>query len=192
VKIKLEIVTLLIFLLLPVQSYAQNTSREDQRRTCEAVLQGKPALAECNKVFTKDATCCIQYDFKRLAKQCGKMSSVQLALSCFTEIHEVGFWKTDLLPENEPGLGSRFAEQWKKNVVTVCSSEKTNTAALECAVLQKSGIKFVFHEKNAQVGSEATTKDPIFQFCRKAFGDYWEGVEECVKSQKAAKKRLGL
>ena len=29
------------------------------------------------------------------------------------------------------------------------------------------------------------------QFCRKTFGDYWEGVEECVKQQRAAKHRLG-
>lgn len=191
-RIQLEIFTLLIFLLLPVQSNAQTTSPEDQQKTCEAVLQGKPAVAECNKIFAENASCCIQYDFKKLAKLCAKMSSVQFALSCFAEIHEVGFWKTDLLPENEPGLGSRYAEQWKKNVMTVCSSEKTNAAALECAILQKSGIKFVFNEKNTQVGSDAKTKDPIFQFCRKAFGDYWEGVEECVKSQKAAKKRLGL
>jgi hypothetical protein len=189
---RIEILLAMFLLLLPTQTIAQSSSRENQQKTCAAVLDGKPAAAECKKVFAKDANCCIQYDSNRLAKLCAKMPSVKLALSCFTEIHEVGFLKSELTPENEPGLAGQYAEQWKKNVTNICSSEKTKLAALDCAILQKSGIKFVFEEKNAEVRSHITTNDPIFQFCRKAFGEYWEGVEQCVKSQSAAKKRLGL
>ncbi|APG93458.1 hypothetical protein SAMCFNEI73_pB0261 (plasmid) [Sinorhizobium americanum] len=171
---------------------AQENQREDQQQTCEAILDIQPAAAECKKVFAKDADCCIQYDEKRLAKRCEKMSSKEFALICFTEIHEVGLWKTDLTGENEPGLGAQQAKQWKKNVMRECMKEPTKADALACAVLQKSGTKFVFGEKNAQVGRDATEADPIMKFCRKTFGDYWEGVEQCVKDQRAAKKRLGL
>ncbi|TAW39034.1 hypothetical protein ELI17_37310 [Rhizobium ruizarguesonis] len=119
------------------------------------------------------------------------MSTIEFALTCFSEIHEVGFRKSDLLPENEPGLADQYAEQWKRNVMRVCSAEKSKKAALDCAVLQKGGTKVVYDEKNADIARKAVSEDPIFQFCRKAFGDYWEGVEDCVKKQKAAKRRLG-
>ncbi|TWA50527.1 hypothetical protein FB008_11238 [Sinorhizobium medicae] len=72
-----------------------------------------------------------------------------------------------------------------------CMKEPTKAAALECAVLQKSGTKFVYNEKNAEIARQATASDPIMKFCRQAFGDYWVGVEQCVKDQRAAKKRLG-
>jgi len=170
---------------------AQQPSRENQQRTCEAILGQSPAGRECSKVFAKDAGCCIQYDAKRLASRCEKMSTIDFALTCFSEIHEVGFWKTELLSENEPGLGAQYAEQWKRNVMRMCAAEKSKKAALDCAVLQKGGTKVVYDEKNAEIARKSVSEDPIFQFCRKTFGDYWEGVEDCVKKQQAAKQRLG-
>ncbi|MGH0214387.1 hypothetical protein NKY66_10785 [Sinorhizobium meliloti] len=188
--LKWFLVTMLV--LFAGHAFAQENQREDQQQTCEAILGTQPVAAECKKVFAKDADCCIQYDEKRLAKLCEKMSSKEFALICFTEIHEVGFWKTDLTGENEPGLGAQQAKQWKKNVMGECMKEATKADALACAILQKSGTKIVFGEKNAKVARDATEADPIMQFCRKTFGDYWEGVEQCVKDQRAAKKRLGL
>lgn len=73
-----------------------------------------------------------------------------------------------------------------------CIKETTTAAALDCAVLQKSGTKFVYRQKNKELARQATAADPIMQFCRNTFGDYWEGVEQCVKNQRAAKERLGL
>ena len=181
----------LVFSLFAVTVNAQSATKEDQVRTCEAVLTGKPAATECVTIFKTSDDCCIQYDEKRLVKACGKMSSIDAALICFSEIHEVGFWKSELLPENEPGLADQFVQQWKKNVMRECSKELTKQAALECAVLQKSGTRFVYGQKNKEVAQKAAANDPIFQFCRKTFGDYWEGVEECVEQQRAAKKRLG-
>lgn len=181
----------LVMALVAYPALAQQNQREDQQRTCEAVLGARPAAAECQKVFAKDAYCCIQYDAERLAKLCAKMSSIENALTCFSEIHEVGFWKTDLIDENEPGLGAQYADQWKKNVMRECVKETTKPAALDCAVLQKSGTKFVYGQKNKEIARQSTEADPILQFCRQAFGDYWEGVEQCVKDQRAAKKRLG-
>ncbi|MFB2550163.1 hypothetical protein [Ensifer soli] len=182
----------LAFAFMADPTLAQQNQREDQQRTCEAVLGDRPVAAECRKIFAKDADCCIQYDVERLAKLCVKMSSIESALTCFSEIHETGFRKSELLPENEPGLADQYAQQWKKNVMSVCVKETTKTAALDCAVLQKSGTKFVFGQKNEEIARQATVADPIMQFCRQAFGDYWEGVEQCVKDQSAAKKRLGL
>ncbi|MDP9813693.1 hypothetical protein J2W42_006568 [Rhizobium tibeticum] len=72
-----------------------------------------------------------------------------------------------------------------------CSKETSNSAALDCVILQKSGTKFVFSQKNEELARNATAEDPIFKVCRNAFGDYWEGVEDCVKKQRAAKKRMG-
>ncbi|NNH41886.1 hypothetical protein [Rhizobium laguerreae] len=183
----------LLVMLVALVAYpvlAQQNQRENQQRTCEAVLGKSLAAAECKKVFAKDADCCIQYDAERLAKLCAKMSSIETVLTCFSEIHEVGFWKTDLT--DEPGLGAQHAEQWKKNVMRECMKETTTAASLDCAVLQKSGTKFVYGQKNDEIARQATVADPIMQFCRNAFGDYWEGVEQCVKDQRAAKKRLGL
>lgn len=174
------------------QALAQENQREDQQRTCEAILDTQPAAAECKKVFAKDAECCIQYDEKRLAKRCEKMSSKEFALVCFTEIHEVGFWKTELTGENEPGLADQYVKQWKKNVMQLCMKENSKTEALACAVLQKGGTKVVYEQKNEEIGRQAIVGDPIMQFCRKTFGEYWQGVEQCVKEQRAAKKRLGL
>lgn len=187
----LRVLFIITMSLVSGQSFAQQPGRENQQKTCEAILGGGPAAKECGKVFKKDAGCCIQYNAKELASRCEKMSTVALALTCFSEIHEVGFWKTDLLPENEPGLGSQYAEQWKRNVMRECSKEKTKSAALDCAVLQKSGTRFVFGQKNEELAPKATSEDPIFKFCRDAFGDYWEGVEDCVREQWAAKQRLG-
>lgn len=48
------------------------------------------------------------------------------ALTSFSKIHEVGFWKTNLISENEPELGAQYAEQWKRS-----------------AILQKGGTKRV-------------------------------------------------
>jgi len=172
-------------------SFAQQSAREDQQKTCEAILGGIPVVKECSKVFAKDAICCIQYDAKRLANRCEKMSTIEYALTCFSEIHETGFWKTDLLPENEPGLAKQHSEQWKRNVMRVCSTEKSKKEALDCAILQKGGTKVVYDEKNAEIARRAISADPIYKFCRNAFADYWEGVEDCVKKQKAAKRRLG-
>ncbi|MDW9439236.1 MULTISPECIES: hypothetical protein [Sinorhizobium] len=104
----------LVIALVAYPALAQQNQREDQQRTCEAVLGDMPAAAECRKVFAKDADCCIQYDAERLAKLCAKMSSTENALTCFSEIHEVGFWKTDLTDENEPGLADQYVKQWKK------------------------------------------------------------------------------
>jgi hypothetical protein len=73
----------------------------------------------------------------------------------------------------------------------MCSAEKFEKAALDCAVLQKGSTKVVYDEKNAEIARKSVSDDPIFQFCRKTFGDYWEGVEDCVKKQPAAKRRLG-
>lgn len=188
----MQLILALLIALVAYPALAQENQRENQQMTCEAILGGVPAADECQKVFVKDADCCIQYDAERLAKLCAKMSSIENALSCFSEIHEVGFWKTDLTSENEPGLAAQHAEQWKKNVMRECMKETTMTAALECAVLQKSGTKFVYGHKNDEIARQATVADPIMQFCRQAFGDYWEGVEQCVKDQRAAKKRLGL
>lgn len=188
--LKCLIVSVLVFLTYP--ALGQQNQRENQQRTCEAVLGKNPAAAECKKVFAKDADCCIQYDAERLAKLCAKMPSIEDTLSCFTEIHEVGFWKTDLTDENEPGLGAQHAGQWKKNVMRECMKETTKAAALDCAVLQKSGTKFVYGQKNDEIARQSTEADPIMLFCRNTFGDYWEGVEQCVKDQRAAKKRLGL
>lgn len=182
----------MMLVLFAGQAFAQENQREDQQRTCEAVLDTQPAAAECQKVFAKNADCCIQYDEKRLVKRCEKMSSKEFALICFTEIHEVGFWKTDLTSENEPGLADQYVQQWKKNVLRECMKEPTKADALACAILQKSGTKFGFGEKNAEIARQAMQADPIMKFCRNAFGDYWEGVEQCVKDQQAAKKRLGL
>ena len=184
------LISALVLLVYP--ALAQQNQREDQQRTCEAVLGKSPAAAECKKVFAKDVDCCIQYDAKRLAQLCAKMSSIENVLTCFSEIHEVGFWKIDLTSENEPGLGAQHAEQWKRNVMRECMQETTKAAALECAVLQKSGTKFVYGQRNDEIARQSTEADPIMQFCRNAFGDYWEGVEQCVKDQRAAKKRLGL
>jgi hypothetical protein len=166
-------------------------AQENQQMTCTAVLGDMPAAAECQKVFAKDADCCIQYDAERLAKQCAKMSSIENALTCFSEIHEVGFWKTELRSENEPGLAEKFSMQWKKNVMRECVKEKTKGDALDCAVLHKSGTLYVYGEKNAEIARQSAAADPIMKFCRETFGDYWEGVERCVAKQKAAKKRLG-
>lgn len=105
---------ILAMALMAYPAVAQQNQREDQQRTCEAVLGKSPPAAECKKVFAKDADCCIQHDAERLAKLCEKMSSIETVLTCFSEIHEVGFWKTDLTDENEPGLGAEHAEQWKK------------------------------------------------------------------------------
>ena len=187
----LRLFLVLIICLGAIPGFAQQDSREDQQRTCEAVLGDHPAARECTTAFAKDAGCCIQYNEKALAKRCATMSTVEFALACFSEIHEVGFWKTDLTGENEPGLAATFADQWKKNVLKVCSAETTNSDAIACAILQKSGTKFGYRERNAELANQATKADPIFQFCREAFGDYWEGVEECVQKQRAAKKRLG-
>ncbi len=187
----MRVLLIVSFSLIAGYSFAQQPAREDQQKTCEVILGGNPAAKECSKVFAKDAGCCIQYDAKRLASRCEKMSTIEYALTCFSEIHEVGFWKTDLLPENEPGLGAQYAEQWKRNVMRVCSTEKSKKEALECATLQKGGTKFGYDEKNTEIARKAISEDPIFKFCRNAFGDYWEGVEDCVKKQKAAKRRLG-
>lgn len=187
----MKLMLALLFAFFATTAAAQETSKEDQVRTCEAVLGDRPEAAECAKIFKTSADCCIQYDEKRLMKACAKMSSIDAALTCFSEIHEVGFWKSELLPENEPGLADQFVQQWKKNVIRECSKEPTKQAALDCAVLQKSGTKFVYGQKNEEVARQAVANDPIFQFCRKTFGDYWEGVEECVKQQRAAKQRLG-
>ena len=46
-------------------------------------------------------------------------------------------------------------------------------------------------QKNTEITRKAISEDPIFKLCRNAFGDYREGVEGCVKKQKAAKRRLG-
>ncbi|MBY3206876.1 hypothetical protein [Rhizobium laguerreae] len=189
--ILLRVLLIVSFSLISGQSVAQQPAREDQQKTCDAILGGKPVAKECTKAFAKDAGCCIQYDAKRLASRCEKMSTIEYALTCFSEIHEVGFWKTDLIPENEPGLGAQYAEQWKRNVMRVCSAEKSKKAALDCAILQKGGTKVVYDEKNAEVARKAVSEDPIFKFCRNAFGDYWEGIEDCVKKQHAAKRRLG-
>ena len=187
----MKLLLALMFALLATTVAAQQTTTEDQVRTCQAVLGDKPAAGECTKVFKTSAGCCIQYDENRLLKACSEMSSIDAALTCFSEIHEVGFWKSELLPENEPGLADQFVQQWKNNVMRVCSTEPTKQAALECAVLQKSGTRFGYGQKNEEVARQAVANDPIFQFCRKTFGDYWEGVEECVKQQRAAKHRLG-
>lgn len=189
VKWLLVLVLLSVFMTFP--SYAQQNQREDQLRTCEAVLGDRPASAECAKSFARDADCCIQYDAERLAKLCAKMSSTENALTCFSEIHEVGFWKTELGGENEPGLGAQHAEQWKKNVMRECLTEPSQSAALTCAIRQKSGTKYVYGKQNAEVARRTSEADPIMKFCRQAFGDYWQGVEQCIKEQRAAKKRLG-
>ncbi len=184
----------ILFLALTVAvtgAIAQQTTDEDQVRTCQAILDTNLAAAECGKVFHKAAECCIQYDETRLAKACANMSSIGAALTCFTEIHEVGFWKTDLLSENAPGLAASFAEQWKINVLRVCSKEPTRKMAIDCAILQKSGTKFSFNQRNNELRRNAVMDDPIFVFCRQAFGNYWEGVEDCMKKQKAAKQRIG-
>lgn len=180
----------LVFMAYP--ALAQQNQREDQQRTCEAVLGDRHAAAECQKIFAKDADCCIQYDAERLAKLCAKMSSIENALACFTEIHETGFRKSEMPPENEPGLADQYAQQWKKNVMGECMKETTTGAALDCAVLQKSGTKFVYAQKNEEIARQAAVADPIMQFCKRAFGGYWEGVEQCVKDQRAAKMRMGF
>ncbi|PRX09020.1 UNVERIFIED_ORG: hypothetical protein BCL66_10897 [Martelella mediterranea] len=182
---------ILLLLLFPASASAQSAQKEDQVRTCEAILGDSAVATQCAKVFKTSETCCIQYDEKRLKDACGMMSDVDAALTCFSEIHEVGFWKAELLPENKPGLANQFVQQWKINVMRECSKEPTKQAALECAVLQKSGTRFVYGQANKEVAQQAVANDPIFQFCRKTFGDYWVGVEECVKQQRAAKKRLG-
>jgi len=182
----------MVFVFMAYPALAQQNQREDQQRTCEAVLGDRPAAAECRRIFAKDADCCIQYDAERLAKLCAKMSSIENALTCFSEIHEVGFWKADLTGENEPGLADQFVQQWKKNVMRECMKETTMANAIACAVLQKSGTKFVYEQRNEEIARQATAADPIMKFCRDTFGDYWEGVEQCVKDQQAAKKRLGL
>ncbi len=188
--LKLFLAAMLLFVAGP--AYTQENQREDQQQTCKAILDTQPAAAECKKVFAKEADCCIQYDEKRLGKRCEKMSSKEFALICFTEIHEVGFWKTDLTGENEAVLAVQYVKQWKKNVMQECMKESSKADALACAVLQKSGTKFVFEQKNNEIGRQAIVDEPIMQFCRKTFGDYWQGVEQCVKDQRAAKKRLGL
>ncbi|WP_439624010.1 hypothetical protein [Shinella sp.] len=187
----MKLLLALAFALFATTANAQQTSMEDQVRTCEAVLGNSPAAVECAKVFKTSADCCIQYDEQRLLKACGAMSSIDAALTCFSEIHEVGFWKSELLPENQPGLADQFIQQWKKNVIRVCSMEPTKQKALECAVLQKSGTRFAYSQKNEEIARQSVANDPIFRFCRKTFGDYWEGVEKCVNQQRAAKKRLG-
>lgn len=169
---------------------AQHPEHEDQQKKCEAILKS-PAAAECRHVFAKKADCCIQYDTDQLAAACKKMSTINIALTCFSETHEIGFWKTDLTDENEPGPGAQHAEQWKRNVMRECSKEGTKSDAIDCAILQKSGTKFVYGQKNGSAQRQASEQDPIFKFCRRTFGDYWEGVEECVKQQRAAKRRMG-
>lgn len=181
----------LIVALCAYPALAQQNQREDQQRTCEAVLGDRSASAECRRVFAKDADCCIQYDAERLSKLCAKMASIEYTLTCFSEIHEVGFWRTELLPENEPGLAEKHVQQWKKNVMRECMKETTKAAALDCAVLQKSGTRYVYGQKNDEIAQQATNADPIMKFCRHAFGNYWVGVEQCVKDQTAARKRLG-
>ncbi|NTF18178.1 hypothetical protein G6L37_07145 [Agrobacterium rubi] len=182
---------LLSISLFSVEAMAQENSKENQQQTCLEILGESTAAQECTKVFAIDADCCIQYDVKELARRCAGMSTISHALTCFSEIHEVGFWKTDLVGENEPGLGSRHAEQWKRNVMRECAKETTKSAALECAVLQKSGTKYVFNEQNTELARKAASSDPIMLFCRNTFGDYWEGVEDCVRKQRAAKRRMG-
>lgn len=182
----------LVVAMMAYPALSQDNQRENQQMTCEAILGDRPAAAECRKIFTKDSDCCIQYDAERLAKLCAKMPNIENALTCFSEIHETGFRKSDLLPENEPGLADQYAQQWKKNAMRECMKETTKAEALDCAVLQKSGTKFVYGQKNEEIARQATADDPIMQFCRNTFGDYWEGVEQCVKDQRAAKKRLGL
>lgn len=184
------ILFLALTLVVP-SALAQYPSKEDQVATCQAILGSNPAAAECERVFRKSADCCIQYSESRLANACAAMSSKEAALACFTEIHEVGFWKTELALENSPGLSASFAEQWKKNVLRVCSEEPTNKAAIDCAILQKSGTKFMYNQRNSELARQPTGNDSILKFCREAFGDYWEGVEECVQQQTAAKGRLG-
>lgn len=188
---QMKAILFLVLTLVVLGALAQYPSKEDQVATCQAILGSNPAAAECERVFRKSADCCIQYDESRLAKACATMSGKEAALACFTKIHEVGFWNTDLLPENSPGLGASFAEQWKKTVLRVCSAEPTNKAAIDCAILQKSGIKFVFNQRNNELRRQPAGDDSILKFCREAFGDYWEGVDECVQRQTAAKRRLG-
>jgi len=173
-------------------SDAQTPSTEDQVATCEAILHGRPESSECARIFPKKGRCCIQYDAERLAKICEKMPTVAGALNCFLEINEAGFRKSDLLPESQPGLADQYAKQWKINSLRICSEEKSAKSAIACANLQKSGIRTVFEQKNTAIKGSAVIADPIVSFCRKAFGDYWEGVEQCVRDQRAAKRRMGL
>lgn len=187
-----SVALLISTLVLAANVDSASSQPEDQIQTCEAILGQVPAGKHCKDIFPKNADCCIQYNPAKLADLCRKMPDVRSALLCFTEIHEVGFWKTDLLPENEPGLGASYAEQWKRNVKRVCTIESSNAAAIDCAILQKSGIKFVFRQANDAVADDAKANDPILNFCRDAFGEYWEGVERCVEKQRAAKRRLGL
>lgn len=165
---------------------------ENPRMTCEATLRGDKAMSECKRVFKEKEPCCLQYSEERLRKACARMPSVQTAISCFVEIHEVGFRKQELTGETTPGLAAEFAEQWKANSRKVCSSEPDIGAALDCVILQKSGIRFVYADANRKQNPSAPGRDPILQFCRDAFGEYWQGVEDCVANQKAAKRRMGL
>lgn len=157
---------------------------------CEAILGQSPAGQECSKVFAKDAGCCIQYDAKRLASRCERMSTIEFALTCFSAIHEDGFRKTELLSENEPGLGARFAAQWKRNVMRICSAEKSNKLPLTAPCCRRAAPRSST-TRRMQRSPGSPFQKPIFQFCRKTFGDCWEGVEDCVKKQQVAKRRLG-
>ncbi|WP_313292058.1 hypothetical protein [Rhizobium rhizoryzae] len=191
-NIALALVMMIVSIIFVAPSQAQVTQREDQLRTCTEILKDRPAGAECSKIFPKDADCCIQYSPERLAKLCAKMSNIENTLTCFSEIHQVGFWKRELLPENEPGLANRYSEAWTRSVMIHCSKEPTKSEALSCALAQKASHKMAFKHENDQIARQLRAADPIMQFCRKALGEYWEGVEQCIKDQNAAKKRLGL
>lgn len=189
---RLLILSMALLISSVAHSQGNTTRVEDQQNTCQMILGQAPAASECRAVFSSSAPCCMQYNAEELARQCAQMSSISFALTCFTEIHEVGFWKTELTGETEPGLGAQFAEQWKSNTMNVCASEGSNEAAIQCAILQKSGIRFVFNERNTQNAREIVESDPVMTFCREAFGEYWAGVEHCVEEQRAARTRLGF
>lgn len=40
-------------------------------------------------------------------------------------------------------------------------------------------------------GTTNASSGSIEAFCREAFGEYWQGVEECIRGQTAAKQRIG-
>lgn len=66
-------------------------------------------------------------------------------------------------------------------------SWKPHTSPLSRAACQSVSAS----QATAATGTTNASSGSIQAFCREAFGEYWQGVEECIRGQTAAKQRIG-
>ncbi|RXF75518.1 hypothetical protein [Hansschlegelia zhihuaiae] len=166
---------------------------DNNPEACRAIFSGSGGLiSQCLREAPKAKGTPIQLLSEHQLKDfCSRFDDVSDAINCYTEIGWLKHFKGDLGAENKEGLKSEFADRWKLNSQRECGSEATKTAALDCVLLQRSGTLSAYDEANAKAARAQQDADPIVQFCKNAFGAYWEGVERCVKDQRSAKARMG-